>query len=217
MENVVIINNPFVQDALGYLRDKKTDIQLFRYHSERLCNILMSSVLETENVAQISVQTPLAETQVEKITDDFIIVVILRAGVAMLHSALQLLPEAKVGFAGLARDEKTAIAHEYYWKMPLISPASTIIIPDPMLATGGSVLHVLRKLTAEKLKEIRVVSIVAAPEGVKAIHDEFPNVKIFTAALDSHLDPKKYIVPGLGDFGDRYFGTLIGSDTKKSS
>ena len=208
MKNITIVHNHFIQDALRHLRDKKTEMEEFRYYSDRLCFVLMSNILSTSDVATVHVHTPLVKTQVERIMDHFVIVIILRAGVAMLHPALQLLPDAKIGFAGIYRDEKTALPQEYYWKMPRILSKSTILITDPMLATGGSVLHVLRKLKKHKSIEIRVISIVAAPEGVKAIHEEFPNVKIFVASLDSRLNSRKFIVPGLGDYGDRYFGTV---------
>jgi uracil phosphoribosyltransferase len=124
-----------------------------------------------------------------------------------LFGALQLLPKSKVGFVGLQRDEKTAVASEYYWKLPPLSEESVVIITDPMLATGGSILHLLHTVSKEKIKELRIVCVIAAPEGIEAIHHEFPDVHIFTGAIDSHLNEKKYIVPGLGDYGDRYFGT----------
>jgi uracil phosphoribosyltransferase len=108
---------------------------------------------------------------------------------------------------GLQRDEKTAVASEYYWKFPQLTKRSVVIVTDPMLATGGSILHLLRRVVKEPHKTIRIVCVIAAPEGIKAIHQEFPNVEIFTAAVDDHLNEQKYIVPGLGDYGDRYFGT----------
>ena len=132
---------------------------------------------------------------------------VLRAGVAMLFEAIKLLPNAKVGFVGLERDENTAVASQYYWKLPPITQDSTIIVIDPMLATGGSLVHLLRQILPKKPKQIIIVSVIAAPEGVALIEKEFPNVKIYTAALDKGLDDKKFIVPGLGDYGDRYFGT----------
>jgi uracil phosphoribosyltransferase len=136
---------------------------------------------------------------------NLVVITILRAGLAMTSSAISLFPEASVGFAGLRRDEKTAIAEEYYWQIPKISASDIVLLLDPMLATGGSLLHVLRKL--ETTKNVRLITIISAPEGVAAIHNEFPNLPIYTAAVDEKLNDKKYIVPGLGDFGDRYFGT----------
>ncbi len=209
MENFEIVHNLFIQDALGYLRDEKTPTELFRHYADRLSSLLLSHVLTKEDVSAVEIQTPLTKTNQIRLQKKFTIVVIPRAGLAMLPAALQLLPTAEVGFAGVFRDEKTALPHEYYWKMPVIDARSTVLLTDPMLATGGSILSVLHKLVRLKPKEIRIVSIIAAPEGVKAIHAAVPDVKIYTAALDSHLDSHKYIVPGLGDFGDRYFGTTL--------
>lgn len=138
---------------------------------------------------------------------NILIITILRAGLAMLEPAMQFFPNAPIGIAGIKRDEQTAVANEYYWNVPNIDQHTTILLLDPMLATGGSMLSVLEKIAKENPKEIRIVSVVSAPEGIKAIHTAFPNIHIFTAAVDSHLNDKKYIVPGLGDFGDRYFGT----------
>lgn len=207
LNNISIIENPFVQDALSHLRDDDTNMEAFRYYSDRLCRQLLSSTIQTQDTSSVKIQTPLGKTPGRKITTDFVIVAILRSGIAMLYPALQLLPRAKVGFAGIYRDESTALPHEYYWKIPHISSKDSILILDPMLATGRSVLLVIRKLQEQKPKEIRIISIVAAPKGVKAIHREFPHIKIFLASLDSYLNQQQYIVPGLGDFGDRYFGT----------
>lgn len=207
MENITLIDNPFAQHALGYLRDKNTQVAQYRFYSDQLCQILICESLRGLQLENETVQTPLAAKQVKRIQEDIVVVPILRAGIAMLQSALQLLPHARVGFVGLQRDEKTAIAKEYYWKLPEISKNTIVLITDPMLATGGSILHVLKRLQAFQPKEIRIVSVIAAPEGIAAVHSEFPNVKIFTAAVDEKLNDQKFIVPGLGDYGDRYFGT----------
>jgi uracil phosphoribosyltransferase len=120
---------------------------------------------------------------------------------------MELLPKAKVGFVGLERNENTAVASQYYWKIPAISSKTTVIVTDPMLATGGSLVHLLQKIVPYKPLQIIIVSVISAPEGVGLIGKEFPEVKVFTASLDEKLNDKKYIVPGLGDYGDRYFGT----------
>jgi len=125
----------------------------------------------------------------------------------MLFGVLELVPNTRVGFVGLERDEKTAIAKEYYWKIPTVTKNTVVMVVDPMLATGGSAIHVLKRIAAEKPKKLQLVSVIAAPEGIKAVNDLFPDVKIFTAAVDEKLNTQKYIVPGLGDYGDRYFGT----------
>lgn len=207
MKNLIIVDHPFVVDSLAHLRDKKTDLKKFRFYSDQLCKLLFAEAIRGLEFNKITIETPLETTEVEKLRDEVIIIPVLRAGLSMLYGSLQLLPKSKVGFVGLSRDEKTAIAEEYYWKLPEITNHSVVIITDPMLATGGTILHVLRRVVKEPAKSIRIVCVVSSPEGVKAVHDEFPNTVIYTAALDSHLNDKKYIVPGLGDYGDRYFGT----------
>src|SRR3989344_8776820 len=204
MKNVHIVDPPFITDSLTHLRDKTTDVDKFRRHSDRLCELLFAEAIRGLDFKKIQIETPLEKMTAEKLADEIVVVPVLRSGVCMLFGALKLLPKSKVGFVGLERDEETAIASEYYWKMPPITKHTVVIVTDPMLATGGSILHLLHHVSKEKPKEIRVACVISAPEGIKVIHDEYPDVKIFTAALDSHLNSKKYIVPGLGDYGDRY-------------
>ena len=207
MNNVTVVNHPFVIDSLSHLRDQTTSIQKFRHHSDKICQLLFAEAIRGLDFKEVKIDTPLAQIKTQKLADEIIVVPVLRSGIAMLFGAMQLLPKSKIGFVGLARDEKTAIAAEYYWKLPKINENSVVIVTDPMLATGGSLLHLLRRVGAEKPKEMRVVCVIAAPEGIKALHQEFPQVHIFTAAIDEKLNAQKYIVPGLGDYGDRYFGT----------
>jgi len=208
--NFLVVDHPFIADSLTHLRNKESDLTKFRRHSDRLCQLLFAEAIRGLDFNYKKITTPLnISIESPKLADEVIIVPVLRAGLAMLFGAMSLLPKSKIGFIGLERDEKTAIAHEYYCKLPQINPNSVVIITDPMLATGGSLLHLLRKITPFKPKEIRIVCVIAAPEGVKLIRDEFPQVKIFAAALDDHLNEIKYIVPGIGDYGDRYFGTNI--------
>lgn len=207
MKNTRIIDHPFVIDSLAHIRDKNSGLKKFRFHSDQLCKLLFAEAIRGLDFDTYKIETPVATTEVQKLRDEVIIVPILRAGLSMLYGSLQLLPKSKVGFVGLARDEITAEAHEYYWKLPKITSNSVVIITDPMLATGGTILHVLRKIAVEPAKAIRIVCVVASPEGIQAVHKEFPQVEIFTAAIDDHLNAQKYIIPGLGDFGDRYFGT----------
>lgn len=190
MKNVFVLDNSLVKKNLSHLRDRSTGVVQFRKYAEEIANSLIKF-----SVSDI------------KDRQGFVVISILRSALALLPAAIKSLPSAKVGFAGLARNEETAIAEEYYWKVPEVE-RKNVLIPDPMLATGGSLLHVLRKIQAQNPKEIRVVNIITSPEGVEAIHKEFPGVKIYTAALDQGLDSQKMIVPGLGDFGDRYFGTI---------
>jgi uracil phosphoribosyltransferase len=205
--HVHIIDHPFVVDSLTHLRDETTDLQKFRHHSDQICFHLFAEAIRGLDFKKVEIHTPLQKITSLKLDDEVVVVPVLRAGLAMLFGALQLLPKSKIGFVGLERDEKTAVAREYYWKLPKITSNSVVIVTDPMLATGGSILHLLKRVSAEKPKQIRVVCVIAAPEGIAAVQKEFPTIEIFTAAVDDHLNEKKYIVPGLGDYGDRYFGT----------
>ncbi|MBU0974635.1 uracil phosphoribosyltransferase [Patescibacteria group bacterium] len=207
IKNVIISNHPFVADSLTHLRDKDTSLTAFRRHSDKICYLLFAEAIRGLKFNQVKIETPLVPLLSPKLADEVVVIPVLRSGIAMLFGAMQLLPKSKIGFVGLQRDEKTAVASEYYWKLPKIEKNSVVIVTDPMLATGGSILHVLKAIAKKKPKEIRIVCVVSAPEGIKRIRKEFPKLKIFTASLDSHLNDQKYIVPGLGDYGDRYFGT----------
>lgn len=206
---VIEVGHSFVKDSLAHLRDERTDIRRFRFHSDQICHLLFAEAINGLRFRQEEIHTPVSTAMVEKLADEVVVVPVFRAGLAMLFGAMQLLPKSKVGFVGYARDEKTAVAREYYWKLPDLTPSSVVIVTDPMLATGGTILHMLRRVSKleHQPKEIRVVSVVASPEGIKAVHAEFPEVTIVCAAVDSGLNEQKYIVPGLGDYGDRYFGT----------
>lgn len=204
---VLQIDQPLVADSLSHLRDKETSMEKFRHHSDKLCQLLFAEATRGLELREKSIESPLRSMKAPYLFDEFVIVPVLRSGIVMLFGALELLPKAKVGFVGLERDEKTAIASEYYWKLPPINSNSVVIVTDPMLASGGSLLHLLKKIAPHKPKQIRVVSVIAAPEGIKLIHDEFPEVQIVTAAIDERLNDRKFIEPGLGDYGDRYFGT----------
>ena len=208
MQNkILIVQTPLVQNSLSHLRDKVTIMSDFRKFADVISKDLVSYALHSNDMTQKTISTPLQNIEASFISRGFIALPILRSGLAMLPSFFTIAPQARVGFAGLARDEATAEAHEYYWKMPLIDRNDVIIILDPMIATGGSVLTVLRKLRKDLDNEIRIVSIISSLPGITAIKNEFPEVSVVTAAVDQTLNAQKYIVPGLGDFGDRYFGT----------
>ncbi len=207
MHNLHVIQHPLIQDSLTHLRNRKTKLQKFRHHSDKICQLLFVEAVRDLEMGEVTLETPLTKTIGSKLIDDVIVVPVLRAGIAMLFGALQALPKSKIGFVGLERDEKTALARQYYWKLPPITEHSMVIVTDPMLATGGTILHLLRRIAPKHPERIRVVSVIAAPEGVNAVEKEFPEVEIYTAALDQKLNSNKYIVPGLGDYGDRYFGT----------
>ncbi|OGK14177.1 uracil phosphoribosyltransferase [Candidatus Roizmanbacteria bacterium RIFCSPLOWO2_01_FULL_38_12] len=207
MSNLKIVNHPLILDSLTHLRNRSTSLEKFRQHSDKICKLMLIESMQDFELVNLEIETPIGKARGVKLNDEVVFIPVLRAGVAMLFEAIKLLPNAKVGFVGLERDENTAVASQYYWKLPPITQDSTIIVIDPMLATGGSLVHLLRQILPKKPKQIIIVSVIAAPEGVALIEKEFPNVKIYTAALDKGLDDKKFIVPGLGDYGDRYFGT----------
>lgn len=204
---VKVVDHPLVQDGMAHLRNTKTDIERFRYYSDKVCQILFAEAIRGFDVRSEAIETPCGKTKVEKLVDDIVVVPVLRSGICMLPGAMWMLPKIKIGFVGMERDEETAVAREYYWKLPEVGKKTVVIVTDPMLATGGSILHLMKRMDKFKPKLIRVVCVVAAPEGIKLVHDNFPGVEIFTAAVDKKLNKQKFIVPGIGDYGDRYFGT----------
>lgn len=209
MKDVFINNHPLVKDSLTHLRDKTTKINRFRHHSDKICHLLFADAISDLKTHSIDIETPVAPATCSELDDEIVIIPVLRSGIAMLFGAMRLLPKVRVGFVGMERDEETAQAHEYYWKLPKVTKNSIVIVTDPMLATGGSICHLLTKVKEMGPREMRVVSVVSSPEGIKQIQKKFPKTKIFTASIDEKLNSKKYIVPGLGDYGDRYFGTAV--------
>lgn len=209
MNKLHIVKHPFVVDSLSHLRDERTSLEKFREYSDRICSFLFGEAVEGLDFRREKISSPLKQVTVSKINDEIVVVPVLRSGVAMLFGAMKLLPRIKVGFVGMERNEKTAKAREYYWKLPKITKDSVVIVTDPMLATGGSISHLVKKVAKENPKAIRIVSVVAAPEGLERLEKDFPKIDldIFVASLDESLNDQKFIVPGLGDYGDRYFGT----------
>ncbi len=207
MQNVLIDTSPITQDALSYLRDKNTDIVKFRHFADKISQQLLVKALKESDYVATQIETPIGPTTTNFLHGNFIFVTILRAGLSMMPAALQLIPTMPVGFLGLKRDEQTAIAYEYYNNLPKITQDSIVIVADPMLATGGSMIKTLEKISSFSPKEMRIVTVICAPEGIEKVHAQFSNIQIITAAVDETLNDKKYIIPGLGDFGDRYFGT----------
>lgn len=195
---------------LSILRDKNTDIQRFRVTAEKLALILAGQVGDFLEKDKIEIVTPIDEAYGTKIKNDIVIVPILRAALSMLPPFLKFFEKATVGFLGLKRDEKTSIAHLYYKKFPKIKDSDDVIILDPMIATGGSGLQAINILKEEGVAEEKIifVSIICSKEGVDNIKKEYPFVKIIYVEQDEKLNDQKFIVPGLGDFGDRFFGTL---------
>ncbi len=191
------------------LRDKTSSLEQFRKATDRVASILAHEVMNNMQIQEVTIETPLTSMPGAKFDRPVILVPVIRSGIPLLKTFLNQFEHARVGFVGLARDEETAQAHWYYEKIPQIKNDEYVIILEPMLATGGTALEVLRKLKSNGAQEKNIffVSIVCAPEGIKAIKTEFPQIAIVTTAIDTHLNDKKFIVPGLGDFGDRYFGT----------
>lgn len=191
------------------LRDKNTSRPEFRQAAERLSHILAHEAAEYLKTKKIKIQTPISSAIGIEPAQPLVLVPILRSGITMLPAFLDYFPHATVGVVGLKRDEKTAIAHWYYENLPPLDTTQQIIILDPMIATGGTGVETLRTLKNGGVTQDQIlfVSIVCAPEGLEAIRSEFPDITLITTAVDDHLNDKKFIVPGLGDFGDRYFGT----------
>ncbi|MBI2589056.1 uracil phosphoribosyltransferase [Candidatus Saccharibacteria bacterium] len=207
MKNVTVVAHPLINNSMTLLRDKRTQADEFRRHSDIVSKLLLIEATKGLQTETSKIETPIASFSGQLLTDRVVVVPILRAGISMLSAAYGLLPSISVGFIGLVRDEKTAIADKYYEKLPDIKSADTIFIVDPMLATGGSMDEALNIVKSAGAKRIVVVSIVCAPEGLERVNKKHSNVPIITAAVDEKLDSNAYIVPGLGDFGDRYFGT----------
>jgi uracil phosphoribosyltransferase len=204
---VTVVDHPLVDTAIVALRDVETGTDAFRRHARLLSQILALHVLADLPTREVSVRTPLEETGGRVLDRSVIFVPVLRAGLAMLDAMSDFVPGSKVGFVGLERDEQTAIAHSYYQKLPGQLAESEAIILDPMLATGGSALATIGLLKGNRASSIRLACVVAAPEGIAALHERHPEVHIYTAVVDRALNERKFILPGLGDFGDRYFGT----------
>jgi uracil phosphoribosyltransferase len=202
-----LIEHPLVDDCLAHLRDAGTGVADFRHYAQLLTQLLCFEATRDLAVKAVTVDTPLERTAGHHLADRVVLVPVLRSGLAMLETVGRLFPAAPVGFVGLERDEATAVARGYYQKLPRDLAGSKVIILEPMLATGGSALATLAILQAAGVTDVRLVCVVAAPEGVAAVTARFPQVTLYAAVLDRTLDDRKFILPGLGDFGDRYFGT----------
>jgi len=202
-----LIEHPCVQHKLAHIRDVETGHKRFRELATEITEFICYEALKNIKTKEIKVQTPVAVATCRKIDTDIVVVPILRAGVGMLDGILELVPTARVGFIGLYRDEKTKLPVTYYERLPPQIKGGTCIIIDPMLATGGSTAAAIEQLKEKGADNIIVICIVTCPEGIELVEAAHPDVKIYAAAIDTKLNEKKYIVPGLGDAGDRLFGT----------
>jgi uracil phosphoribosyltransferase len=207
MKGVTVIAHPLVQHNLARLRDEQTQPQEFRRLLGEIAPLMLYEATRSFAVKKISVQTPLATASGFQLEREVVLVPVLRAGLGMLDSILQLIPHARVGFIGLKREETTLRAMFYHKSLPKNLERFEVILIDPMLATGGSSVAAIDLLIEQGAKHIRMVNLVAAPAGIRVVQKKYPHVPIFTAAVDKKLNEKGFIVPGLGDAGDRLFGT----------
>ena len=203
-----LVDHPLVHDALMELRDARTEPPAFRRAANRISVLLAAEALRDVPSVSAVVETPLGPAQGRRVRSDVVVVPVLRAGLGMLDAVLELLPAARVGHIGLQRDEATAIASRYYSKLPTRLADSYVLMIDPMLATGGSAVAAIDLIKSAGAKTIRMICIVAAPEGVRLVEERHPEVAVYTPVVDRELNPHKFIVPGLGDFGDRLSGTI---------
>lgn len=204
----VILNHPLVQHKLSHIRNKNTGSKEFREMISEISMLMCYEATRDLNLIEVEVETPMCTAHTKVIAGrKLAIVPILRAGLGMVDGILNLIPAAKVGHIGLYRDHDTHLPVEYYCKLPQDIQEREVIVLDPMLATGGSAVDAITMIKNHGVTHIKFMCIIAAPEGLRHLITEHPDVQVYCAALDSHLDENKYIIPGLGDAGDRIFGT----------
>jgi len=207
-ENFLEVKHPVLKRDLTILRDLKTNPELFRSAVTRISTVLAVEISRSFSIIEKEIETPLEKTTGYFLNEDVVLVPVLRAGLGMVSGFLSVLPRAKVGHIGLQRDENTLQPLEYYYKTPSNIDKSKILLLDPMLATGGSSAAAISFLKKRGAKDITFACLVAVPEGVELLENKHPEVKIYGASLDRELNENGYILPGLGDAGDRTFGTL---------
>lgn len=208
MSKVYVFDHPLIQHKLTYIRDKNTGTKEFRELVDEVATLMAFEITREMPVEEIEIETPVTTAKTKVLSGKKLAIVpILRAGIGMVDGVLKLIPAAKVGHIGLYRDPETLKPIEYYAKLPADVEERDFIIVDPMLATGGSAVEAINSLKKRGAKSIKFMCLIAAPEGVKAIQEEHDDVDIYIAALDEKLNDHGYIVPGLGDAGDRLFGT----------
>ena len=207
LPNVIVIDHPVVQTKLAELRDRGTDHRKFRALLDEIASLMVYEVTRDWPTTPRAVRTPMESTTGRVLARPVTLVPILRAGLGMADGVLRLLPEARLGHFGVYRDEATLSPVSYYRKLPPYVAATEVLLIDPMLATGGSALAAVAFLKGAGATSVRMVCLVAAPEGIRALHGQHPEIPIYCAAVDRQLNEKGYILPGLGDAGDRIFGT----------
>ena len=206
--SAIVLDNPLIQHKLAIIRDKKTGTKEFREIIGELATFLCYEAMSDAKLEEVEIETPICKTKVKKLNENkYAFVPILRAGTGMLDGLLKAIPNAKIGHVGLYRNEETHEPVRYYYKMPSDISSREVIVLDPMLATGGSASDTITMLKNDEVKNIKFLCIISAPEGIKKLEEAHPDVKIYTTAVDEKLNENAYIVPGLGDAGDRIFGT----------
>jgi uracil phosphoribosyltransferase len=209
MPNFQVVDHPLIQHKLTIIRDKNTGTKYFREVVNEIARLLAYEVSREMPLEDVEIETPLVKTTQKRLAGKKVVIVpILRAGLGMVDGMLDLIPAARVGHVGMYRDEDTMEPVEYFVKMPAGLENRQMLVVDPMLATGGSAVAAIDALKKRGANDIKFVCLVAAPEGVKELHDKHPDVDIYTASLDEKLNENGYILPGLGDAGDRLYGTL---------
>lgn len=204
--HVTVVDHPLVAERLTRLRDKTTKRAEFRRNLEELTGFLVYEAMRTQPLASIEIDTPMAPTRGVQVAEPPLLVPVMRAGLGMLHATLAVIPNARVGFVGMRRDEETLLPHAYVNTVPEKLDGKPVMVLDPMLATGGSLVHTCNLLRDAGAGPLRVVCVLAAPEGVEAFAAAGFAAELFTAAIDDCLNEQAFIVPGLGDAGDRQFG-----------
>ncbi|MEG1519980.1 MAG: uracil phosphoribosyltransferase [Clostridia bacterium] len=208
MSKVVVFDHPLVQHKISMIRDKNTSTKDFRELVEEIAMLMAYEATRDLPLEEVEIETPICKTKAKVIAGRSIgVVPILRAGLGMVNGILNLVPNAKVGHIGLYRDPVTFKPVEYYCKLPVDAPARDFLVLDPMLATGGSAIDAINSIKTRGVTHIKFMCLIASPEGIKALQEAHSDVDIFVAAVDERLNDHKYIIPGLGDAGDRLFGT----------
>jgi uracil phosphoribosyltransferase len=208
MRNVVIVDHPLVRHNLTCLRDKNTQHLEFRRLIGEISLLMSYEIARSFETREVQIQTPLEPATGTRLTREVALIPVLRAGLGMLEPILKILPNARVGFIGLKRDEVTLAAACYYESFPKNLGEHEVVLIDPMLATGGTVTASMALLAEYGAKRVKLLSLLASPEGIQRVHAQYPDLVIYTAAVDRGLNDKGYIMPGLGDAGDRLFGTV---------
>ena len=205
---LIVFDHPLIAHKLASIRDKNTTHRTFRAALTQIAGLMVYEVTRSLPMREIDIETPMQNMRCRVLAGAITIVPVLRAGLGMIDGILEVMPEARVGHLGLARDEQTLKPHAYLNKLPRELDAGPVILVDPMLATGGSASAALTMLRQAGASDIRMICLVAAPEGVQRIHKDHPDVTIYAAALDERINEHGYIMPGLGDAGDRMYGTV---------